>query len=401
MRQPTKTGLQGKVHRKSAGLRLLAAAGLVSLSYATSIYAADTLTQENSAATSALRGRAKVELLGAKDGHEIVAVALEHEPASRKTQDCSHLVHEIYDRAGFPYPYASSFDLYVGSENFGRVKNPQAGDLIVWPGHVGIVANPKDHLFYSLVRSGLDTSDYQAPYWRGRGKARFYRYVVAGRRAVQTAGRAVEDSDGRPVVAEATRSRSVGPDAKISTREASERTAVYDPGDAESATADRAIPRSIAIAVGHKQPTREEVSAGISELNNASGAVLRSNTARSAVPLIVFDDFRVNRLEMKRDRGWAFVELRERASLWGEDAEFARRSETIRWELRRGTSGWEAVSPNDRTFVPRDVAIRNIAARISDLTQQNRGDRETSRREAARLTKLLGVLLEEDGNNSN
>ena len=89
------------------------------------------------------------------------------------------------------------------------------------------------------------------------------------------------------------------------------------------------------------------------------------------------------------------------ASLWGEDAEFARRSETIRWELRRGTSGWEAVSPNDRTFVPRDVAIRNIAARISDLTQQNRGDRETSRREAARLTKLLGVLLEEDGNNSN
>jgi hypothetical protein len=93
--------------------------------------------------------------------------------------------------------------------------------------------------------------------------------------------------------------------------------------------------------------------------------------------------------------------LRERASLWGEDAEFARRSETIRWELRRGNSGWEAVSPNDRTFVPRDVAIREIAARISDLTQQNSGDRERSRREAARLTKLLGVLLEEDGNNSN
>jgi hypothetical protein len=340
-------------------------------------------------------------LLSAKDGHEIVAIALDHEPASRKTQDCSHLVHEIYDRAGFPYPYASSFDLYAGSENFGRVKKPQAGDLIVWPGHVGIVANPKEHLFYSLVRFGLDTSDYQAPYWRGRGKARFYRYVVAGRGAVQTAGGAVEDGDERPVVVGAARSRSVAPDAKIFTREASERKAIYDPRDAEaSATTDGAIPRSIAIAVSHKQPTREEVSAGISELNNASGAVLRSNIAKSAVPLIVFDDFKVNRVEMKRNRGWAFVELRERASLWGEDAEFAGRSETVRWELRRGNSGWEAVSPNDRTFVPRDVAIRNIAARISDLTQQN-GDREGARREAVRLTKLLGALLDDSGNTSN
>ena len=153
---------------------------------------------------------------------------------------------------------------------------------------------------------------------------------------MQTAGRAVEDNEERPAVAEATRSRSVAPDAKISAREASERTAVYDPGDEESATAERAIPRSIAIAVGHKQPTRQEVSAGISELNNASGAVLRSNIGKSEVPLVVFDDFKVNRLEMKRDRGWAFVELRERASLWGEEAEFVRRSETVRWELRRG-----------------------------------------------------------------
>jgi len=337
--------------------------------------------------------RPRVQLLNAKEGHEIVAVTRGHEPASRATQDCSHLVHEIYERAGFPYAYVNSFDLYAGTENFERVKNPQPGDLIVWPGHVGIVANPKEHLFYSLVRSGLDTSDYQAPYWRRRGKARFYRYVVAGRGTMQT-GRVVANGEA-PTVAEPTRLGSVGPSAKISTREASERTAIYDPGDAVTATTDGAIPRSIAIAAGHKQPTREEVSAGISELNNASGAVLRSNIAKSAVPLVVYDDFKVNRVEMKRDRGWAFVELRERASLWGEDAEFAGRSETVRWELRRGKSGWEAVSPNDRTFVPRDVAIRNIAARISDLTQQERGNKDERQREAARLAKLLAALLAE------
>jgi len=340
--------------------------------------------------------RPRVQLLNAKEGYEIVAVTRDHEPASRTTQDCSHLVHEIYERAGFPYAYVNSFDLYAGTENFERVKNPQPGDLIVWPGHVGIIANPKEHQFYSLVRSGLDTSDYQAPYWRRRGKARFYRYVVTGRGTMQVARRVLADGEGRSAVAEPTPLGTAGPSAKISTREASERTAVYDPADAAAETTDGASPRSIAVATGHKQPTREEISAAISELNNASGAVLRSNIAKSAVPLIVYDDFKVSRLEMKRDRGWAFVDLQERASLWGEDAEFAGHSETVRWELRRGKRGWEAVSPNDRMFVPRDVAVRNIASRISDLTQQGRDNKEARQREAARLAKLLAALLAEN-----
>jgi hypothetical protein len=339
--------------------------------------------------------RPRVQLLNAKEGHEIVAITRDHEPASRATQDCSHLVHEIYERAGFPYAYVNSFDLYAGTETFERVKNPQPGDLIVWPGHVGIVANPKEHLFYSLVQSGLDTSDYQAPYWRRRGRARFYRYVVAGRGTMHTAGRVVAGGEGRPAVAEPTPSGSVGPTAKISTREASERTAVYDPGDTAAGTTDGASPRSIAIAPGHKQPTREEISAAISELNNASGAILRSNIAKSVVPLIVYDDFKVNRVELKRDRGWAFVELQERASLWGEDAEFTGHGETVRWELRRGKRGWEAVSPNDRMFVPRDVAVRNIASRIADLTQQERENKDARQREAARLAKLLAAILAE------
>src|SRR5437762_1044695 len=77
------------------------------------------------------------------DGLSVIAAALDSRPP-RKT-DCSHLVHAIYERAGFSYPYASSSDLYDGTDDFQRVTHPQPGDLIVWSGHVGIVVNPAQH----------------------------------------------------------------------------------------------------------------------------------------------------------------------------------------------------------------------------------------------------------------
>jgi NlpC/P60 family len=91
--------------------------------------------------------------------------------------DCSHLVHAIYQRAGFSYTYAPSSDLYAGVEGFQRVKLPEPGDLIVWRGHVGIVIQPSQHIFFSFMTSGPGIDDYQAPYWKGRGHPRFYRYV--------------------------------------------------------------------------------------------------------------------------------------------------------------------------------------------------------------------------------
>src|SRR6202007_3439357 len=81
-------------------------------------------------------------------------------------------------RAGFAYDYVRSRELYIGSANFTRVRKPQAGDLVVWRGHVGIVIDPKEHSFFSFVRSGPDTQFYDSPYWRSRGIARFFRYVT-------------------------------------------------------------------------------------------------------------------------------------------------------------------------------------------------------------------------------
>src|SRR5215470_4684929 len=125
-----------------------------------------------SAETSGRRAISRTE--GRKILATIPAIDVQSEPET----DCSHLVHDVYEQAGFPYEYVSSRELYIGSTNFTRVRVPQGGDLVVWRGHVGIVIDPQQHSFFSFVSSGPDTQFYDSPYWRSRGIARFFRYVT-------------------------------------------------------------------------------------------------------------------------------------------------------------------------------------------------------------------------------
>lgn len=126
---------------------------------------------------NASQGRKTDRTLSQDDGLSVIVAALDSRVRLSPERDCSHLVHAIYQRAGFRYAYASSSDLYVGVEGFQRVTRPQPGDLVVWRGHVGIVVRPSRHIFFSLMRAGPGTDDYQAPYWTSRGPARFYRYI--------------------------------------------------------------------------------------------------------------------------------------------------------------------------------------------------------------------------------
>jgi cell wall-associated NlpC family hydrolase len=111
------------------------------------------------------------------DGLAVVETALDEHIRMRGKRDCSHLVHTIYDRAGFSYTYASSRDLYRGTGDFRRVRKPQPGDLVVWRGHVGIVVNPAQREFYSFLRHGPGIDEYDTQYWKQRGPVRFYRYI--------------------------------------------------------------------------------------------------------------------------------------------------------------------------------------------------------------------------------
>jgi len=117
------------------------------------------------------------QFFDADDRLSVLAAALDRHVRRTSEPDCSHLVHAIYENAGFPYAYAPSDDIYAGIDGFERVKQPEAGDLIVWRGHVGIVIKPSTHIFFSFMSSGPGTDDYEAPYWKHRGKPRFYRYV--------------------------------------------------------------------------------------------------------------------------------------------------------------------------------------------------------------------------------
>jgi cell wall-associated NlpC family hydrolase len=131
----------------------------------------------NPQSASGNRERKANRTLTADDGLGVISAALDPKVRRYAGHDCSHLVHAIYERAGFPYAYASSDDLYDGVQGFQRVAHPQPGDLIVWHGHVGIVVRPSKRVFFSFMSAGPGIDNYDAPYWVGRGHARFYRYV--------------------------------------------------------------------------------------------------------------------------------------------------------------------------------------------------------------------------------
>ena len=117
------------------------------------------------------------QTLTSDEGLSVIAAALDPKTRRYSRPDCSHLVHAIYKRAGFPYNYARSSDLYAGVEGFQQVAHPQPGDLVVWRWHAGIVIQPSRHVFFSYLRQGPGVDDYGAAYWTSRGRPRFYRYV--------------------------------------------------------------------------------------------------------------------------------------------------------------------------------------------------------------------------------
>jgi NlpC/P60 family len=342
-------------------------------------------------------------LLTSVEGMAIVNAALVYEQQARGKPDCSHLVHQIYLLAGIDYPYASSFDLYAGGENFRRVRSPQVGDLIVWPGHVGIVLDPAQHTFYSSVHSGLQAEFYDGPYWRARGRPRFYRYVVEspGSPAVGGAQTAslTRETPTQHIAVPVSGERSVGlSSASKQPRKTASVAIAWAVGTTTATAQDTAIeiPPSILIATGQKQPKREEIAEAISELNNTAGKVLLADDPlKPRLAVVIYDDFDVERIEIKRDHGWAHVRLNSRVSIADGRAELNQRRDEARWELRRTESGWVALTPAERAYLPRDVAVRILAAQLAHLTQSDGTSNHEDRpvRQEAQLAALLDNLL--------
>src|SRR5882757_10890100 len=274
----------------------------VALCFATASVALGQNIRPASAETPGPRPIARTE------GRKILATIPTVDAESESETDCSHLVHDVYEQAGFPYDYASSRELYIGSANFTRVRAPQAGDLVVWRGHVGIVIDPKEHSFFSSVRSGPDTQFYDSPYWRSRGIARFFRYVTEKPLRSGRTLEATRHPDQQPLPAASRSSENRPPSRLPKPMPASASNSA--PAGKSSSPTTLETPRELVLQVAGKNPSPEEVAAAFVEMNRDSGESLRTHSLNNlGNSIIIYREARVSALQIKGKRGTALIQI--------------------------------------------------------------------------------------------
>jgi hypothetical protein len=326
-----------------------------------------------------------LRLLTADESLGVLSAALESRANSDSGSDCSHLVHAIYERAGFPYPYASSSSLYAGQQEFQRVARPQPGDLVVWPGHAGIVVNPAQRTFFSALRSGLGVEPYDSPYWKERGRPRFLRYVTDARAANR--------------VASSGREGNLKTAATTDTHLSISRSLTFDTnagaGDESQAQAESA--RSlVSVATFHSQrPTPGEVTDALEQIFGETDGKHRGlDMLNPSKPLIVFDQLSVERVRLQRDRGWAEVRIAGALKVSKEKTNSTKHNEHKRWLMvRRDQDTWEIKIPPEEIYLQSDVAVRTLAHQLAALTDDTAGVPSTAG-EKLQLSRLLSVFLE-------
>jgi len=351
-------------------------------------------------ASSAQDDSPGVRLLNGAEGLTLVNTATEQRAKAGRKPDCSHLVRQIYVLSGFPYPYASSFDLYNGIDNFRRISTPRPGDLVVWRGHVGIVTDAAEHTFYSSVSSGLRTEYYDSEYWKAQGRPRFYRYVLpvpAGLNA-GNASAPVKDEAAQtgatvvPVRKEIADAPTAGTSLPAKAVSPALSTSATSPLNHPSA-----LPPSIIVVAAGNWPTEEEIGEAISEFNSGAGNLLRGWPAATPKRVVmVYDQLRVKRVDLKRDRGQVNAEVDGRLSIGGKEIEGQRRTEKMVCELRHTPQGWQLQVPANRAYVPRDVAIRILAGQLAFLTQNQAAPNNLDRslRQQSEIVHALGFLFD-------
>jgi hypothetical protein len=317
-------------------------------------------------------------LLSASAGSELVDVALRYQPEDAVKPDCSHLVYEIYRQAGLNFRFASSRELYAGVDPFQRVRRPQAGDLIVWHGHVGIVVNPREHSFYSSLRGGLTTDYYNAVYWTSRGMPRFYRYRVSAQgpaaspRLMRAAHRAGNANDAQ----------------KLESVAAPPREVIVPNRDSSQDTRSRFL---IAQTELPEKPTAEDFRSALIHHIDDTGSALESNRSVDAsASVLVVDDVAVEKLKLRKDQG--SLEIRLDCSVAIDNGQVTANpvSQKRKLNLQRSNAGWLVEDENAPLYVPRQTALRVFASQLAMATHQDGRDEDV-----ARLLRVLNVLAPE------
>ena len=329
------------------------------------------------------------QLVNSEQGLAILGAALATKHPGRAGADCSHLVHAIYEKAGFPYMYVPSGDLYVGTDELRRVAEPQAGDLVVWLGHAGIVVNPREHTFYSALRSGLLVQEYDSPYWKRRGRPHFLRYV-------REQGVPLLTASNRGASLKPVSLRTNGPRDSNAANHPSEDTGEPDeltgsPGEQPSPVPT--LPAIVSVETDRPRPDEVRV-ALLQHFDDTEGALEARDVLKLYPSLVAFESFEVKKVHVKGDQGWAEVQMKE-PSVISNGSHDKRFAQVQRWNLRRQAADvWAVVLPSDATYVRREVAVHLMAHQLASLTDVNPTS-SGSTDDKARLARLLNVLLAE------
>jgi hypothetical protein len=372
-------------------------------------------TFENApAATQPTQGGAR--LLGRTDGLTILNVALRSGQRAGHSLDCSHFVHSMYERAGFSYPYASSLDLYQGIDEFRRVTTPQPGDLAVWRGHTGIVVDPVERSFLSVLHAGPSIDYYDSRYWKQRGHPRFYRYVkqrtnqgasdsvrraslkADSREKVQTiAATSKENSEDGENFEEDRAVNSPQPALARQQPEADAKGAYGEKETHNSSVSAQDVNASNAreLFFGSGRPKADEVRAAFLQASNDSEARLRSQDLfKSERPVIVFDRFDVAKMHFSKNGGWIDVQI-ESVMVVAEGRVDGRSShERQRWTLSRSRNNtWSLTPDSNAIYLSQSGAERVVAHTLATLTDRG-AESPADRREKTQLSHLLNSLFE-------
>jgi len=331
------------------------------------------------------------KLLDSNQGLAILGAALETKHPGRPGADCSHLVHAIYEKAGFPYTYVPSSDLYVGTDEFRRVAQPQAGDLVVWLGHAGIVVNPGQHTFYSALRSGLGVQAYDSAYWKRRGRPHFLRYVgeteplllTASNRGASLKPAGLRNGGSREPILTTTET-SVPEDSEENDSDAS--------SEAPSATIP-SVPNVVTVQSVRPKPDQVRI-ALLQEFQEAGEALVARDVLKLYPSLVAFDHFEVKKVQVKGDQGWAEIHISELSLISSAGGRAKKYSKVQRWNLHRQSADvWELTLPPDAIYLPREVAVQLMAHQLAALTDADSSNNSSD--DKARLARWLDVLLAE------
>jgi NlpC/P60 family len=323
------------------------------------------------------------------EGRKILATISTVNADSESETDCSHFVHDVYEQAGFPYDYVSSRELYIGNANFMRVHKPQAGDLVVWRGHVGVVIDPKEHSFFSSVRSGPDTQFYDSPYWRSRGIARFYRYMTERPLRSTPTLEAARDANHEPLPAASRGSENRPPSKPLKPLPSSSSAPAADP----SGSGTFEVPREIVLQAAGKNPTPDEVAAGFVEMNQDFAKALRTRALNSfGKPVIIYRDLRASAVQIKGKRGTALVSIESLGTLPDSQAGSQPRWKEESLELEKTKRGWVMRPIQEVAYISREVALQVLSARLAELAQ-NTSTTPAQEREQKQIIRFLNMLI--------